>query len=130
MDRLDQLFEMQMTLNEKVGFVPDPKDPLHTGVWLNNYIMAAEAELKELKDCSFWKFWYREAREGKRFLLHDPGHARVEVVDILHFWISLAQCVGLTAEDVYDLYCRKMEKNHKRQDDDCTTQEAKEYELK
>ena len=35
----------------------------------------------------------------------------------MFFWVSLAQCVGLTAEDVYDLYLQKLKVNQKRQDD-------------
>jgi len=125
---LADLFRRQAELNKRVGFDP-PGGLLYAGKWLNNYIDAMIGELCELRDCTYWKHWYKEARDGRRFELHDPEHAKVEVIDILHFWISLAQCVGLTAKDVYDLYCRKMEKNHKRQDDDCTTQEAKGYEL-
>lgn len=126
---LRELFRRQAELNERVGYRYIPGDPQHMGTWLNNYIDAMIGELCELRDCTYWKHWYKEARQGRRYELHNPEHAKVEVVDILHFWISLAQCLGLTAEDVFDLYCRKMEKNHKRQDDDCTTEEAKGYDL-
>jgi len=35
---------------------------------------------------------------------------------ILFFWISLAQCVGLDADDVIRLYEQKLKVNHARQD--------------
>jgi len=35
---------------------------------------------------------------------------------MLFFWISLAQCVGLDAEDVVRLYEQKLKVNHTRQD--------------
>jgi hypothetical protein len=41
---------------------------------------------------------------------------RVEIVDILHFWISLALASGLDAEETLRLYRLKNEINLKRQD--------------
>jgi len=117
---LEELFEKQAELNKRTGF--DAKalrsnfDPQIAGVWLNNYIAAMSNELEELRDCTFWKHWCREAKEGKRFLLHDLQNARVEVIDMLFFWISLAQCVGLDANDVVRLYESKLKVNHSRQD--------------
>ena len=72
-------------------------------------------EVEELRDCTYWKHWCAEAKAGKRFLLHDLQNARVEVIDLLFFWISLAQCVGLDADDVMDLYRQKLKVNHQRQ---------------
>jgi dimeric dUTPase (all-alpha-NTP-PPase superfamily) len=40
----------------------------------------------------------------------------VEVVDLFHFLVSLAQTLGMTAEDIYQGYVKKNEVNHKRQD--------------
>ena len=109
-------------MNKRTGF--DAKalraafDPQVAGVWLNNYIAAMSNELEELRDCTFWKHWCREAKEGKRFFLHDLQNVRVEVIDMLFFWISLAQCVGLDSNDVVRLYERKLKVNHSRQDND------------
>lgn len=118
---LEELFERQATLNRRIGFDPaelrENFDPQKAGEWLNNYIMAMSNELEELRDCTYWKHWCSEAREGKRYLLHDLQNARVEVIDMLFFWISLAQCVGLDAEGVMDLYRQKLQVNHQRQDD-------------
>ena len=36
----------------------------------------------------------------------------------MFFWISLAQCVGLNAADVFELYRQKLNVNHRRQDTD------------
>jgi len=119
---LEELFEKQAELNKRTGF--DAKalraafDPQVAGVWLNNYIAAMSNELEELRDCTFWKHWCREAKEGKRFFLHDLQNARVEVIDMLFFWISLAQCVGLDSNEVVRLYERKLKVNHSRQDND------------
>ncbi len=117
---LKELFKKQAELNKRTGFDAEAMrkhfDPQVAGIWLNNYIAAMSNELEELRDCTFWKHWCSEAKEGRRFLLHDLQNARVEVTDMLFFWISLAQCVGLDAEDVVRLYDQKLKVNHARQD--------------
>lgn len=117
---LNELFEKQAELNRRLGFDPDALrenfDPKFAGEWMNNYLMAMANELEELRDCMFWKHWCTEAKEGRRYELHDLQNARVEVIDLLFFWISLAQCVGLTAADVVSLYHQKLSVNHARQD--------------
>jgi hypothetical protein len=119
-DMLLDLFERQAVLNKRIGYdtksLRDNFDPEAAGKWLNDYIMAAGNELEELRDCTFWKHWCSEAQQGKRFAVHDLQNARVEVIDILFFWISMAQCVGLSAEDVHELYLKKLNVNHRRQD--------------
>ena len=117
---LEEIFRLQAELNRKIGFdtesMRESFDPAQAGRWLNDYIAAASNELEELRDCTFWKHWCAEAREGRRFELHDLQNARVEVIDLLFFWISLAQCVGLSAADVHKLYLQKLNVNHRRQD--------------
>ena len=117
---LTDLFERQAALNRRIGHdtqsMRDRWDPLVAGQWLNDYIVAASNELEELRDCTFWKHWCSEAQQGRRFAVHDLQNARVEVIDLLFFWISMAQCVGLNADDVYELYLKKLEVNHRRQD--------------
>ncbi len=117
--RLDELFELQAELNRRIGFDASALrakfDATEAGRWLNDYIAAASNELEELRDCTFWKHWCSEAREGKRFAVHDLQNARVEVIDLLFFWISLAQCLGLDAADVRNLYLKKLQVNHDRQ---------------
>ena len=118
---LEELFRHQAELNKRIGFDPaalrEGLDMRLAGEWLNNYIAAASNELEELRDCTYWKHWCAEAKAGRRFELHDLQNARVEVIDLLFFWISLAQCVGLDAEDVMDLYRQKLKVNQRRQDD-------------
>jgi hypothetical protein len=117
---LRDLFEHQAELNRRIGFDPvelrENFDPQKAGEWLNNYLMAMSNEIEELRDCTWWKHWCDEAKEGKRFCLHDLQNARVEVIDLLFFWISLAQCVGLDADDAVQLYHQKLAVNHQRQE--------------
>ena len=116
---LKQLFELQAELNKRTGFDPEALrenfDPQQAGEWINNYLAAMSSEIEELRDCTYWKHWCAEAQSGQRFKLHDLQNARVEVVDMLFFWISLAQCVGLNADDAFRLYQQKLKVNHNRQ---------------
>ncbi len=119
---LKKLFEKQAELNKRTGFdaqaIRNDFDAKLAGEWLNNYLMAMANEIEELRDCTYWKHWCKEAREGRRFEIHDLQNARVEVIDMLFFWISLAQCLGLDADDVVKLYEQKLKVNHARQDTD------------
>ncbi|MFQ6048163.1 MAG: dUTP diphosphatase [Phycisphaerae bacterium] len=117
---LRELFRWQAELNRRIGFdtagLREQFDPQRAGRWLNDYIAAASNELEELRDCTYWKHWCTEARQGRRFELHDLQNARVEVIDLLFFWISMAQCVGLDADEVVELYRQKLAVNQARQD--------------
>ena len=95
---------------------------------LKNYIDAMTSECHELQDCLSWKHWYQEAKEGRQYQLQDLQNARVEATDILFFWISICQLLGLEAENVYRLYAQKLQINHKRQDESRTQAEHGQHE--
>ena len=117
---LKELFAWQGELNRKVGHDTERYrhdfDPKAAGEMLVNYIDASSSELEELRDCTYWKHLCAEAKQGRRFEIHNLQNARVEVVDLLFFWISMAQCVGLGAEEVFELYRQKLQVNRQRQD--------------
>ena len=93
---------------------------LKVGRALKCYIDALMSECTEMQDCLSWKHWYREAREGRQYELQDLQNARVEATDMLFFWISLCQLLGMAPDDVYRLYAAKLDINHQRQDEDRT----------
>ncbi|HUT58229.1 MAG TPA: hypothetical protein VNA25_10315 [Phycisphaerae bacterium] len=69
-------------------------------------------------ECLAWKHWYAEAREGRQHELRDVQNARVEAVDMLFFWVSICQLLGLGPDDVCRLYAKKLAINHRRRDQD------------
>lgn len=127
---LEDIWPLQAELNARAGFdtralgqkllADETDDATRTEVGraLKNYIDALASECSELQDCLSWKHWYKEAREGKQYQLQDLQNARVEATDLLFFWISICQLLGLSPEDVYRLYAAKLGINHKRQDED------------
>ena len=72
--------------------------------------------MSELIDSVPWKWW-------AKYQEYDIQNARVELVDILHFVVSLAQVMGMSADDVFELYTKKHELNHKRQDEGYTVKD-------
>jgi hypothetical protein len=101
---------------------------LEVGKALKNYLDAMVAECQELQDCLSWKHWYREAREGRQYELQDIQNARVEATDMLFFWISICQLLGMQPDDVYRLYAGKLGINHRRQDENRTQAEHVQHE--
>ncbi len=108
-DMLDAMFNMQMALNQRIGVNPESMDEEEQTKWTLNYCRAASQELAELIDSVPWKWW-------AKYQEFDMQNARIEVIDLFHFIISLAQVLGLSAEDVHDLYMKKNEVNFQRQD--------------
>ena len=89
---------------------------------------ALAAECHELQETLAWKHWYREARQGRQYQLQDVQNARVEATDMLFFWVSICQLLGLAPDDVYRLYQKKLDINHRRQDERRTQVDHAEHE--
>ena len=108
-DRLATLFAMQEKLNQRVGVDTRAMDDAERVQWVLNYCRAMNQEIAELTDSVPWKWW-------AKYQTFDQQNCRVEVVDLLHFLISLAQVLGMSADDVFDAYVKKNEVNFRRQD--------------
>ena len=100
---------MQRALNERIGVRTEGMSTEEKTKWLLNYCRAMSQEIAELTDSVPWKWW-------AKYQKFDEQNARVEVVDLFHFLISLAQVLGMSADDVYQAYLRKNEVNFRRQD--------------
>jgi dimeric dUTPase (all-alpha-NTP-PPase superfamily) len=108
-DQLRELFRMQQALNERIGVRTEGMSEEDKAKWLLNYCRAMSQEIAELTDSVPWKWW-------AKYQKFDEQNARVEVVDLFHFLISLAQVLGMSADDVFNAYVRKNEVNFKRQE--------------
>jgi dimeric dUTPase (all-alpha-NTP-PPase superfamily) len=100
---------MQRALNERIGVRTDSMSEAEKVQWILNYCRAMSQEIAELTDSVPWKWW-------AKYQSFDEQNARVEVIDLFHFLISLAQVLGMTAEDVFQAYLKKNEINLRRQD--------------
>jgi dimeric dUTPase (all-alpha-NTP-PPase superfamily) len=108
-DQLRELFRMQKALNERIGVKTNEFNDEQKTEWVLNYCRAMSQELAELTDSVPWKWW-------AKYQKLDEQNARVEVVDLFHFLISLAQTLGMSADDVFEAYVKKNEVNFKRQE--------------
>jgi len=116
---LSEIWDMQRDLNRytleqnKPG--PDydeiPRRRDLQNQWIRNYSLAMSQEIAELIDSTNWKWWRTKVD------LFDEQNLKVELVDILHFWVSACQVMGLSAEDVHRMYMQKNAVNRKRQDE-------------
>lgn len=109
MDKLEEIFKMQYELNKRIGIDAAALTEEERIKWTLNYIRALQQEAAELTDSLPWKWW-------AKYQKFDIQNARVEVVDMLHFLISIAEVLGMKSEDFYQAYLKKNEINHKRQD--------------
>ena len=108
-DQLRELFRLQKSLNERIGVRTDAMSDDEKTKWILNYCRAMSQEIAELTDSVPWKWW-------AKYQKFDQQNARVEVVDLFHFLISLAQVLGLSADDVFTAYVKKNAVNLQRQD--------------
>lgn len=129
-DKLDRLFAMQSDLNDRIFAKKDIRDAeggtltmatlkaeaarsdlgpnTKVNEWLGKYLQAMDDESRELKEELLWKWWSKDHL--------DMQNIRVEIVDQLHFWISLAMTAGMDAESVFAVYMQKNAVNHQRQE--------------
>jgi dimeric dUTPase (all-alpha-NTP-PPase superfamily) len=108
-DQLRELFRMQQALNERLGVRTATMSEAEKTQWLLNYCRAMSQEIAELTDSVPWKWW-------AKYQKFDEQNARVEVVDLFHFLISLAQVLGMSADDVFNAYVKKNAVNFQRQE--------------
>jgi len=116
-DMLTEIFRMQAELNQRIGVntlhIPEERKP----EWVLNYCRAMTQEVAELTDSVPWKWW-------AKYQQFDKQNARVEVADLFHFLVSLAQVLDMSADDIFEAYRKKNEVNFQRQDTGYTAKDA------
>ncbi|MBN1269641.1 MAG: dUTPase [Kiritimatiellae bacterium] len=115
-DMLTAIFHMQDQLNKRIGVDCTNMSEPDQQKWVLNYCRAMSQEVAELTDSVPWKWW-------AKYQTFDKQNARVEVVDLFHFLVSLALVLGMSAEDVHNLYMQKNKLNFQRQDSGYTSKD-------
>ena len=116
-DKLNEIFQMQQALNLKIGVDTANMTEEQRIQWVLNYCRAMTQEIAELTDSVPWKWW-------AKYQKFDKQNARVEVIDLLHFLISIAQVLEMTPEDFSEAYAKKHKVNLARQDSGYLTKDA------
>lgn len=106
---LDNIFERQLRLQiDSYGVDPSSLSGEERRVFIVDMTLALQDELHEaLAECG-WKPW-----ASSRHLDKDAFVS--ELVDALHFLVNLFIVAGASADDVYNAYIAKSEKNAARQ---------------
>jgi putative phosphoesterase len=108
-DKLAGIFFLQKLLNKRIGVDTDAMTDDKRPQWILNYCRAMGQELAELVDCVPWKWW-------ASYQKFDKQNARVEIVDLLHFLVSLAQVMEITPDELFEAYTKKHLVNLQRQE--------------
>ncbi len=106
MDKLDQIFQMQAALNAEIRATR--RLDYSPSEWIQKETLAMLSELAELLDEVNFKWWKNEKPI-------DRSLVKGELIDILHFFISMCLDAGLTAEDLHARYIAKNQENFDRQ---------------
>ena len=111
MSDLKEIFEKQIELNKKINpaLYTDIEDPEVKRQWFVNMVTALQQETAEAVDSLNWKWWKKDT--------DDWDNVKIELVDMLHFWVSMCTIAGLSPEEVSELYFKKNKLNHKRQNE-------------
>ncbi len=107
MDRLEHIFELQNKFDQ---VLIEKRNLGHIGLeeWIQKEVLAMVSELGELLDEVNFKWW----KNPKEL---DQDAIKEELVDILHFFISMCIKAGMTPEDLYQGYLNKNSENFDRQ---------------
>lgn len=106
MDKLDQIFAMQKALNDDIqerrnlNFTQEE--------WIQKTILATISELAEVLEESNFKWW-------KNHQPLDEAALKEELVDVLHFFVSLCLRSGMNADELFEIYRDKNKENFDRQ---------------
>lgn len=107
MDKLDKIFLMQKALNDDIAERRN-LDRSDKAEWLQRQTLAMMSEMAELIDEVNFKWW----KNPKPL---DDEKIKYEIVDILHFFVSMCLTSGMDSEELFDLYLNKNKENFDRQ---------------
>lgn len=107
MDKLDVIFEMQKSLDDDI-IKRRKLDSISREEWIQKEILAIISELSEVMDEVNFK-WWKNPKEVNEAALKE------EMIDVLHFFVSMCIKAGLTSDELFELYKAKNKENFDRQ---------------
>lgn len=106
MDKLETVFEMQKSLNDEI--IRLRNIDFSEEVWIQKEVLAMMSELSEVLDEVNFKWW----KNPKEI---DHNALRNELVDVLHFFVSMCIFSGMDADELFERYREKNKENFDRQ---------------
>ena len=105
-DKLNVLLEAQSKLDDFI--IKERNLQLTTDERLQGLVVAIESEIDEVRKGLNWKWW-----KNPKELDHE--YLKEEWIDILHFWLSGANALGMSADEILHSYILKNKENLQRQ---------------
>lgn len=107
MDKLERIFALQAAFDTALAEARGLQD-ITPEQWIQRETLAMMSELAELIDEVNFKWW-------KNPKPVDTDAVKGELVDVLHFLVSMCLKMGMTAQELHDLYVQKNQENFDRQ---------------
>lgn len=107
MDKLDKIFELQKLFDDNL-IEKRQLDGISMEQWIQMEALALISEVSELIDEVNFKWW-------KNPKPVNIDNVKEEIVDVLHFFVAMCLKVGMSADELYDIYVCKNKENHDRQ---------------
>ena len=107
MDNLEKIFEMQKMLNADIRERRDLND-ISKEEWIQKQTLAMISELSELLDEVNFKWWKNKKEVNEQLV-------KEELVDILHFFVSMCLVYDMDGEELFNMYMDKNKENFDRQ---------------
>jgi hypothetical protein len=106
---LDEMFSLQKKFGERfVAF--DKLSVQGKEQWTKEFLLCLMDEGSEVLNWTRWKHWKKYDVEKV-----NEVELKYELVDMLHFLLSLMLVWGMTAEECFSMYVVKNRENHSRQ---------------
>jgi len=99
---VEELFDSKMPIMNMKTFSD-------RAAWSRVYAQALQNEVVEFIEAAGFKFWSKD-------LECDVQNLKVEVIDMLHFWLSLCLLLRMDEEDIVNIYKQKVLINKERSD--------------
>lgn len=106
-DKLQIIFDMQKSLNNEIK-QKRKLDNFTKEEWMQKETLAMLSELAELLDEVNFKWW-------KNPKPVDETKVKEELVDIMHFFISMCLIYDMDAKELFQMYIDKNKENFDRQ---------------
>lgn len=106
-DMLREIFRLQERFDQAV--VEHRSLQYSKEVWIQKEVLAIISELGEILDEVNFK-WWKDTQEI------DHERLKEEIVDVLHFFVSMCLKAGIGPDELYQAYVRKNEENFARQE--------------
>ena len=77
--------------------------------------------IKDGSGNAIWKYWKKDYSKYSEIKFSDLSEsdqleAKFEIIDILHFFMNMAISIGMTPEEMYNMYMAKNKENRDRQE--------------